>query len=255
MDEHRIYKEKIDIDTKRVREFYEKRARVLEQSDGKGKSVRYATVTFTEENAEKWDVMEKDLILHILNIQETDSVLDIGCGIGRWAETVIPLCRRYVGADFSEEMIKFCKENFCDWNLKGKDVSFLNMSFQELLRSDQFKGKPFDVVLIAGVSMYINDDDLKQCFSQLASLLSKGGRLYLWESIGLGRRLTLDEIWSSALDSNYSAIYRTREEYLNLLQPLLSVSDMVEERIVSEFDHGKNSDTSRWFAVMKKKMI
>ena len=253
MDEHRIYIKRKEIDTDAVRDFFQKRARLLEQSDSKRKAARYATVTFTEENAEKWDVMEKDLILPFLNIRETDSVLDIGCGIGRWAETVIPLCRCYVGADFSEEMIKFCNDNFRDWNLKGKDVSFLNMSFQDLLSSDKFKGNSFDVVLIAGVSMYINDDDIKQCFTQLASLLSKGGRLYLWESIGLGRRLTLDEIWSSALESNYSAVYRTREEYLALLQPLLSISDVVEERIVSEFDHGKNSDTSRWFVVMKKR--
>ena len=253
MEGHRIYERKRDIDTERVREFYETRAQLLNQSGLKEKACRYATVTLTKENAEKWDAMEKDLILPLLNIRETDSVLDIGCGIGRWAEAVIPLCRRYVGVDFSEEMVKSCKENFCGWNLKGKIVSFLNMSFQDLISSDQFKEESFNVVLIAGVSMYINENDLKQCFTRLASLLSKGGRLYLWESIGLGRRLTLDEIWSSALDSNYSAVYRTREEYLALLQPLFSISDVVDERIVSEFDHGNNSDTSRWFTVIKKR--
>jgi len=38
MEEHRIYERKRDIDTKRVREFYETRARLLNQSDVKEKS-------------------------------------------------------------------------------------------------------------------------------------------------------------------------------------------------------------------------
>jgi len=32
--------------------------------------------------------------------------LDIGCGIGRWAENIIDHCGEYIGTDFSDEMIK-----------------------------------------------------------------------------------------------------------------------------------------------------
>jgi len=252
MNSHRIYEIKKDIDTDAVRRFYEKRAKLLHDSVCERNISRYSTVTLNEENAERWDCMEKKMILPLLDIRATDSVLDIGCGVGRWADSIIPLCGRYVGTDFSQEMIKTCKASFGGPDYAGKDPSFLNLSFQQLLDSDEVKGT-FDVVLIAGVSMYINDDDLRQGFEKMADLLSSGGRLYLWESIGVGRRLTLDEIWSEALNSNYSAVYRTCEEYLTLLQPVLSISDIVDQRVVSEFDHGKNSDTSRWYLVLRKR--
>ena len=235
-ESHRIIGTKKDIDTDAVREFYEKRARQFNQSGKSEKASRYATMSLTEEIAEKKDIMEKGVILPLLGIQKTDSVLDIGCGVGRWAETMVPLCRRYVGADFSSEMIKCCQELFKAQELEGKDVRFVNTSVQELPKSEYVKGQAFDIVLIVGTAIYINDNDLERLFENLVSFLAKGGRLYLRETIGRGKRLTLDGIWSQALDSDYSAVYRTREEYLELLRPLLAVCDIVDEQILCAFD-------------------
>lgn len=45
------------------------------------------------------------------------------------------------------------------------------------------------------------------------------------------KRLTLNHIWSDGLRSDYDAIYRTREEYLELLQSLLDVCDITESTL------------------------
>ena len=247
---HRIYERKKEIDTDAVREFYDKRARQFNQSAKTGKGSLYATVSLSEQIAVKRDVMEKETIIPLLNIQKTDSILDIGCGVGRWAESVIPLCYQYVGADYSAEMIKCCNNRFKD---KGGHIRFVNTSVQELPESEFVKGIFFDIVLLIGTAIYINDQDLERLFQNVAGLLSKGGRFYIRETIGIGKRLTLDGIWSQALDSNYSAVYRTREEYLDMLNPILAVSDLLDERIVSAFDDPAKPDTTRWYAVLRKK--
>ena len=56
-------------------------------------------------------------------------MLDIGCGIGRWAEQAAPLCREYVGTDFSSEMVKTAARR-----LDNPKCRFLNLSFQEAVR-------------------------------------------------------------------------------------------------------------------------
>ena len=56
--------------------------------------------------AQQWNVFEKKVVLPQLEIDHNSKILDIGCGIGRWGETVIPLSDYYVGVDFSKEMVK-----------------------------------------------------------------------------------------------------------------------------------------------------
>ena len=163
MDSHRIYEEKTDIDGKHTQDFYDMRAGQLSKME-----CPYTAVLLGDQNpghAAKWNVFERENILPKLNITKSSNVLDIGCGIGRWAEQVIPLCNHYCGVDFSSGMIKAAKERAC--NLTG-DFEFLNYSFQELVeqKGEEFKGK-FDRLIIAGVCMYINDAELPGCLKML----------------------------------------------------------------------------------------
>ncbi|MBS7368819.1 MAG: class I SAM-dependent methyltransferase, partial [Oscillospiraceae bacterium] len=103
-NEKRIYGESFDIDASRTRELYNKRSERLSQMQNP-----YTSVLLGDQNPEyavKWNAIEKETILPLLGVEKTSSVLDLGCGIGRWAETVIPLCGQYTGVDFSEGMVK-----------------------------------------------------------------------------------------------------------------------------------------------------
>lgn len=84
MNEHRIYNEKADINKSNTREFYDNRARKIHDMN-----CPYTSVLLGDqnpENAAKWNMYERENILPKLKITKNSNVLDIGCGMGRWAE-------------------------------------------------------------------------------------------------------------------------------------------------------------------------
>lgn len=248
-DSNRIYSEKVDVNHSDIQEFYNKRARMFMNGEKNG----YTTVLLGDSNpdyAKKWDGFEKEYIMKYLNIQKDKKVLDIGCGIGRWAESIIPLCGEYIGIDFSSEMINAAKERFKN----AENAHFVNASFQQAFEISEIKNNKFDIIIIAGVSMYINDNDLKNCFHDLSGLMNPGAVLYIEESVGVERRLTLNHIWSESLEDNYDAIYRTREEYLEMLTDFLDSSEVIQEAFFEELDKKDLSETSHWYGLFKKKI-
>ena len=213
---------------------------------------RNTTVLLGDENAayaDNWNEYEKKVILPFLNIKKTDMVLDIGCGIGRWAESIVPLCDCYVGTDISSEMIKAATEIYSH---KHNNVSFINVSFQDLFNKSEISNKKFDKIIITGVSMYLNDTDLLSCYFKLNNLLANNGVLYIEESIGVQERLTLNNIWSENLKSNYWAIYRTQKEYLEMLRPLLDCSDVIKSGFFNNLDKKEMQDTGHWHIILHK---
>ncbi len=247
-NQNRIYSRKVDVSGSNIQEFYDRRAKKYLN----GEKSQYTTVLLGDNNpdyAKKWHEFEKDYVLNFLNVKETHSVLDIGCGIGRWAENVLPTWGRYVGTDFSLEMTKAASKRY-ENEPKAK---FINSNFQNIFSTPTITDEKFDTVIIAGVSMYINDGDLRECYRNLGNIVNQGSIIYIEESVGVKERLTLNHIWSESLDDNYDAIYRTREEYLEMLAPLVAECDIVKEGYFEQLDKKELSETSHWYAILRKK--
>jgi len=80
------------------------------------------------------------------------SVLDIGCGTGRYSiECAKRGARKVVGVDFAPQMIEFSKNIAADMGI-GTRCEFLHADFLE----HRFEGT-FDVILALGVFDYISD--------------------------------------------------------------------------------------------------
>ena len=184
-----------------------------------------------------------------LKLDQEKNVLDIGCGIGRWAETVIPICGNYLGVDFSGEMVKAASKRFDNMI----NATFRQGAFLDIFKMDDVKRNKFDAVIIAGVSMYINDQVLAQCYGELSTILNKGAIVYIEESIGVEKRLTLNNIWSENLNSDYHAIYRTREEYKKILTPLLKQTKVLADDYFNVLDKKELSETSHWYTLLEMK--
>jgi ubiquinone/menaquinone biosynthesis C-methylase UbiE len=48
--------------------------------------------------------------METVGIKPTDVVLEIGCGIGRVGRVLAPICREWIGADVSENMINHLRQ-------------------------------------------------------------------------------------------------------------------------------------------------
>lgn len=247
-NQNRIYGEKIDLDGSKINDFFNKRAIDFRLN----KLTRDTSVMFSDNNpnyAEKCNQYEKDFILPFLKINKTDTILDIGCGTGRWAEDLIPLCGQYIGTDISQEMIKVASNIYCG---KHDNAKFINVSFQKLFEEIELNENQFNKIIITGVSMYLNDEELQECYINLCNIMAPNGLLYLKESIGLKSRLTLNNIWSENLRSNYWATYRTVDEYLSLLKPLIDCSEIIKRGYFNTFDKKDMPETSHWYIILKK---
>lgn len=80
----------------------------------------------------KRDPFEKERISSLLSLRPGIRVLDIGCGVARWAEALLPFVSEngeYVGVDFSEDILSLEKAHFSH----QKNCQFLCAEFQNLL--------------------------------------------------------------------------------------------------------------------------
>ncbi len=200
----RIRQERISLDQNKIKDFFDGRAK-------KELYHRYNKVNFQDHHPElalERDRLEKDQIQKYMKFRPDDIILDIGCGVGRWGDTIVPLLKngRYIGVDYSESLLDIAKEQFAG----EEHTVFICGAFQTIEETLNRAGinKKFDKILINGVLMYMNDDDLNLCLDSINRLLAVGGFLYIKEAIAVNERLTLNQFFSDDLESDYSAIYR-----------------------------------------------
>ena len=168
----RVYTDKIEIDNNSTKEFWENRANninnlqtVLLGSDKTG----------IEQNTR--NEHEKLIVESVIKQIQNPKILDIGCGIGRWAENLINQFDYYVGVDFSEGFINFASEKFANYsNIKFYNNSILNLD-KEILNSK------FNFIICTGVLMYINDSNIFDILKAFRRVTPE--YVYIQESISL----------------------------------------------------------------------
>ncbi len=247
---NRIYGEKTEINEQEVQAFYNKRAAAASSMKNP-----LSAVVNGDQNPAQVDTrsrFDREYIVPRLDLTGNSSVLDIGCGMGRFAEIVLPLCGRYLGADFAPEMIAAAEKRTEAYKDK---TQYVCASFSELMnKPDSFFGGKFDCMIMLGVCMYINDAELIKYLPRLAELLSDRCVLYVGDAVGIGTRLTLDQIHSDQLNSDYSAIYRTAEEYVDLYSIFTKQGFKFTEQAYfpPEVNGTRYKDSDRWYAILKR---
>lgn len=206
----RVTGEKIDIDYEKTKKFYKNRAAKYKIEHP------YITVIYQDnhpEIAEARNRAETEKILPMLQLNSEVSVLDIGCGIGRWAEVLPDTVKSYFGCDFSPELIKIAK----DRNTRPQ-FRFMTLSAPDCAAYCAANEiSKFSRVIISGVMMYLNDRDVQKVFASLDALTEPNAIVYLREPMGIMDRLTLKDFYSEELQHDYNTIYRTRDEYREML--------------------------------------
>ena len=214
----RIYGEKTFIDSESVKLFWNKNAK----KDSSLKSVLLG-YDFGENSAVLHNQKEAKIVLDFIGSGGgTKTILDIGCGIGRWAYNLKPKIKKYDGIDFSEEFIQAANSNFKDFD----EIKFYCMSAIDIDRTKLLK--KYDVVVVTEVSMYINDDELEKLYNFINLFTQKDSFLYIQDTTSLlETRLTLKDFDSIELKTKYNAIYRTRTKYETLFEKYLPAFKLV----------------------------
>ena len=216
----RLYGEKEDINKENIKDFFDKRA------EKKVESLMTITSFQEKENLDQRQEEESKIVLENIDLNGK-KILEIGCGIGRWAEIFHDKCDTYLGLDFAKNLIKIAKENYNYENCYFQEMSAVDIKIDELLVKP-----PFDIIFIAGVLVFLNDEDIPKMINQINKLISNEKTIYIRETISLmDTRLTLKDFYSENLETNYSAIYRTKEELIDFFKEFKDITDIKDDTI------------------------
>jgi len=125
----------------------------------------------TEESLDRHGAASAKIIAGRLEIGPADRVLEVGVGVGRLAKHLAPLCRHFVGADVSANMIGFARERLA--NLDNVDLLTLDSSG---LR--RFPGSCFDKAYFQVVLIHLDREDVFHYLSETCRVLRPGGRAW-----------------------------------------------------------------------------
>lgn len=203
------------IDPEAVRDFFEERARKIEELG----SVR--AIIYQDKHpdlAERRDAAEKSRIAPLLRLDGSQRILDVGCGTGRWAAEVAGACRAYHGVDASAGLIEFAREQF----FAQSHCRFTVLSATAVSLTALAEPEPFDRILCAGLLVYLNDDELALAFDAFGSVAAPECLILLREPMGIRQRLTLQDHYSEELEQRYNAIYRSEAELVQAATERLS---------------------------------
>jgi SAM-dependent methyltransferase len=106
------------------------------------------------------------------DIRNTDTVLEIGCGIGRVGSKLARHCKHWIGADVSAKMLDHARkalqhlENVSFVELNGVDLSGIG-------------NESVDVTYCTGVFMHLDEWDRYRYIQEAFRVLRAGGRIYV----------------------------------------------------------------------------
>ena len=135
------------------------------------------------------------------NVNESGSVLDLGCGAGAWVEHFAARYQSVIGVERSPLMVEAARKRV---------AHMFNASVLEGDTREDLPEGPFDMIFLGGLCMYLNDSDVVELLRSLKQRLGAEGSIILREStVRQGMLLA---------QGDYQAVYRSVELYGQLFE-------------------------------------
>ncbi|MEM6793433.1 MAG: class I SAM-dependent methyltransferase [Acidobacteriota bacterium] len=134
-------------------------------------------------------------------------VVDLGAGVGQWAFRFIE--RGAASVTAVEYSASLARVGRLEAERRGTENLEFVVSPAEEFRAE----KTFDVVYISGLFVYMNDDQAELFTSGLPSLCRPKTLVLLRDGTGIAGRHEINDRHSEHLNTQYSATYRTAEQY------------------------------------------
>lgn len=244
----RIKKNIADIDYGQTLNFFNKRADKYQEGNP------YSVTMYQDDNpalVEERNRAEMEKLLPLLGLDSGSRILDLACGIGRWSDAIKTQIAEYCGMDFSENLIALAKARSHEEN-RSFYVGSVN-HLKEVLTANR-KGK-FNRILLIGILLYINERDLVSVMNQLAEVSEEHAVICIREPLGIDERLTLKGFYSDELKDNYNAIYRTRDELMEVFgKTLLQAGFTVAQSgfLFSEDELNNRKETVQYYFILER---
>jgi len=193
------------IDPDKVKEFWEGRAELYSK-------IALESVANLEHDPENLRLKvdeETNKVFSWLPDIAGKSVLDLGAGVGQWSFRFAERgARRVLAVEYTRGLVDIGRAEATE---RGMDqVEFIVSSAEQFCTTEQF-----DLVFISGLFVYLNDDQFSDLLGKLNNYVSHNGMLMLRDGVGVLRRHEINDCYSEHLESNYSAIYRTADEFIS----------------------------------------
>lgn len=194
------------IDQQSVKRFWDERAKTY-------KSLPFESVANLEQDPENLKLkiqLECEKVFNYLPDLAGKTVLDLGAGVGQWAFRFAERNAEMVTAvEYSADLVQIGRIEAAHRGLKN--VEFV------VSPAEQFKTqKKYDIVYISGLFVNINDDQADRLGANIPSFCRKDTHIILRDGTARYSRYELNKVFSAHLQAEYSAVYRTREEYVDL---------------------------------------
>jgi SAM-dependent methyltransferase len=125
-----------------------------------------------------------DFLAKRVGVRPEDTVLEIGCGIGRVAKQLAPRCRNWIGCDVSPNMLKLARERLREFS----NVELFETSGHDL---KPIADLSVDVAYCTVVFMHLEPWDRFNLVKEAFRVLRPGGRVYVDNA-----NLCSDEGWA-----------------------------------------------------------
>lgn len=241
----RIKGTRVNIECNKILEFFNNRAENYSED-------KPYTVTMLHDNnpefVEQRNKLEVEKLKSKLELKTTSKILDIACGVGRWSDAIEEDIENYTGIDFSANLIEIANK---------RNENKLNRDFlvgqadkiSEVLSPD----KKYNIIFIMGICVYLNEENLNTCFNEVLNYVEDNTTILIREPLGIDNRLTLNNFYSSELNTDYNAIYRTSEE----LKEFFKIFEKAGFSLIEEgnlFDESLNDrqETVQRYFVLKR---
>lgn len=150
------------------------RTKAYWQDAGKQKNIEDVMERICDKFDKKTFESKKESIIFHLNIplSLSDTILEVGCGIGRTCKWISPKVKKYVGVDFIPEMIDKAKS----YNEKFSNAEFVVNDGKTLSMFDE---KTFDIVYSELAFQHMNKPIQVAYVNEIYRVLKNNGVFYV----------------------------------------------------------------------------
>ena len=191
------------IDSQAVLHFWEQRAKSYEGQD----LVNLSNLEADAELAKYKHERELDVLSQYMRPSAKLKMLDLGAGHGAWSAVFAPQVHSVTAVEYASGMAAAARDNV---ERKGiENVQVVCAAAQDFESEEKY-----DLVLLSGLTIYLNEDELDRLLLNLSGYTASNARVILRDGTGKTETFTINNRFSDELQANYSAFYRTAEQYI-----------------------------------------